>query len=80
MIAASITKALGGRWYSTFGLMQCVTHNDGMTPSLKVSDNPRRAGGIDVHCFAGCDFRNVRDEFRRRGRAGFKGQGRGDAR
>jgi hypothetical protein len=66
MDARAKTTALGGRWQGSFGLCRCPSHEDG-TPSLKVSDDPRKADGIDVHCFAGCDWRDVKTELLRQG-------------
>jgi hypothetical protein len=39
--------------------MRCPAHDD-LRPSLKVSDCDRKTDGIDVHCFAGCDWRDVK--------------------
>jgi putative DNA primase/helicase len=64
MDARAITKALGGKWAGRYGLAHCPVHADS-TPSLKISDSTHR--GIDVHCFAGCDWRNVKTELRRQG-------------
>jgi hypothetical protein len=59
MDARGITKALGGRWAGRYGLARCLVHSD-REPSLKVSDDPRKNDGVDVHCFAGCDWRDVK--------------------
>jgi putative DNA primase/helicase len=64
MDARAITKALGGKWAGRYGLARCPVHADS-TPSLKISDSTHR--GIDVHCFAGCDWRDVKNELRRQG-------------
>jgi putative DNA primase/helicase len=64
MDARAITKALGGKWAGRYGLAHCPVHADS-TPSLKISDSTHR--GIDVHCFAGCDWRDVKNELRRQG-------------
>jgi hypothetical protein len=65
MDARAITKVLGGRWQQgRYGLCRCPTHADS-TPSLKISDSDHR--GIDVHCFAGCDWKDIKNELRRRG-------------
>lgn len=42
-----------------YGVARCPAHED-REPSLKISDDPRKADGIDVHCFAGCDWRDVK--------------------
>jgi hypothetical protein len=57
--ARAITKALGGKWAGRFGLARCPVHAD-RDPSLKVKDDPRKDDGTDVHCFAGCDWRDVK--------------------
>lgn len=62
MIARNVVKALGGRWHGSYGMALCPTHNDGKTPALKVSD--AHDGGVIVHCFAGCDWRDVKAELR----------------
>ena len=67
MTARDLTKALRGHWHGTYGLCLCPCHDDGKTPALKVSDDPRKDDGIDLHCFAGCDWRDVKTELRRRG-------------
>lgn len=46
----------GGRWFGHYGLMKCPCHDD-HRPSLNVSDEE---SGIRVHCFAGCNWRDVR--------------------
>src|SRR5262245_47859167 len=64
MSALAITKALGGRWYGTYGMVCCPAHDD-RAPSCKVMDDPGRSDGIDVHCFAGCDWRDIKAKLRR---------------
>ena len=66
MDARAVTKALGGKWQGSFGLCRCPVHAD-RTPSLKVSNDERKSDGIDVHCFAGCDWRHVKAELNRQG-------------
>jgi putative DNA primase/helicase len=63
-IAQQITQQLGGTWHGTYGMVCCPTHND-RTPSLSVSISDE--GGLRVRCFAGCDWRDVKDELRRLG-------------
>ena len=60
----AITKALGGKWAGRYGLARCPVHADS-NPSLKISDCDRR--GIDVHCFTGCDWKDIKNELRRQG-------------
>jgi hypothetical protein len=66
MDARAITKALGGKWAGRHGLACCPVHAD-KTPSLKVRDDARKEDGIDVHCFAGCDWKDIKDTFRKQG-------------
>ena len=67
MTARSLTTALAGRWTGSYGLCFCPAHDDGKTPALKVSDDDRKSDGIDLHCFGGCGWRDVKNELRRRG-------------
>ena len=64
MDARAITEALGGKWQGRYGLCRCPAHADS-NPSLKISDSDTR--GIDVHCFAGCDWKDIKNELRRQG-------------
>ena len=66
MDARAITVALRGKWQGRYGLCRCPAHAD-RTPSLKVSDDPRKSDGIDLHCFAGCDWQDVKAELHRQG-------------
>ncbi len=65
--ARHITAALRGQWHGAYGMAKCPTHPDGRTPALKISDDPRKSDGIDVHCFGGCDWRDVKHEMVRSG-------------
>jgi len=66
MDARALTIALGGRWCSRYGLAACPTHDD-RSPSLKIKDDPRKSDGIDLHCFAGCRWQDVKAELQQRG-------------
>ena len=66
MDARSLTKALGGRWYGRYGMACCPVHDD-RKPSLSIRDGERR---LIVNCFAGCDWQDVKAEFRRLGLPG----------
>ncbi len=66
MDARGITVALGGRWQGQYGLCRCPVHAD-RTPSLKVTDDERKSDGVDVHCFAGCRWEDVKAELVRQG-------------
>jgi putative DNA primase/helicase len=59
-IASEIVRTLGGR----NGVCRCPTHDD-KRPSLSVKDDEN--GDVLVHCFAGCDYRDIKDELRHRG-------------
>ncbi len=61
--AREIVKRLGGHWCGRYGMARCPAHKD-RTPSLKVSVGPN--GDVVVHCFAGCDWRDVKDALRQR--------------
>ena len=62
--AQEITKRLGGYWRGRHGMTKCPCHRD-RTPSLKVTDG--LIGEPVFHCFAGCDWRDVKDTLRRDG-------------
>jgi hypothetical protein len=64
--ARAITAALGGKWAGQYGLACCPVHGD-RTASLKIKDDPRKSDGIDVHCFAGCDWQHVKADLARDG-------------
>ena len=66
MRARAVVKALGGRWAGRYGMARCPAHKD-RTPSLKVSDPPAGSDEPIFHCFAGCDWREVKDALRRDG-------------
>jgi putative DNA primase/helicase len=53
-----VTKALGGRWCGSYGLARCPAHDD-REPSLKIRDDARKLDGLDLHCFAGCDWQDA---------------------
>src|SRR5262245_25961774 len=64
--ARGIVKALGGMWTGSYGLARCPAHDD-HKPSLKIKDDPNKRDGIDLICFAGCDWRDVKAELQRQG-------------
>lgn len=53
--AQRIVESLGGRWRGDHGMCRCPAHEDRM-PSLSVS---RKQGKVLVHCFGGCEQRDV---------------------
>src|SRR6185437_8799135 len=59
-------KSLGGRWQGGYGVCRCPSHAD-KTPSLKASDDKNKRNGIDLHCFAGCDWKDIKGELQRQG-------------
>lgn len=63
---AEITRALGGRWHGRYGMACCPCHDD-RTPSLKIKDDESKCDGVDVVCFAGCDWRDVKADLVRQG-------------
>ena len=65
--ARQITAALRGRWCGEYGMAKCPTHPDGRTPALKISDDPRKADGVDLHCFGGCAWQDVKSDLARAG-------------
>jgi putative DNA primase/helicase len=62
MTAADLTRMLGGRWHGRYGTARCVIHDD-RNPSLSIFEGDR---GPTWKCFAGCDWRDIREELRRR--------------
>ena len=58
--AQNIVQALGGRG----SVCRCPAHFD-KNPSLSVTDTDD--GDVVVHCFAGCDYRTIKDELRHLG-------------
>jgi putative DNA primase/helicase len=63
MNARAITKALSGRWCGSYGIARCPAHDD-REPSLKIRDDARKRDGIDLVCFAGCDWRDIKAELK----------------
>ncbi len=61
MNAQDLTKALGGRWTGASGVARCPAHDD-REPSLSIRDGAD--GEPVVNCFAGCDWRDVKDALR----------------
>ena len=61
--AIELTRLLRGRWHGRYGIARCPVHED-HSPSLSITDG---WNGPAVKCFAGCDWRDVCAELRRRG-------------
>ncbi len=73
MKAQNMTKVLGGHWHGSYGTARCPAHGD-HEPSLSL-----RAGGDGepvFNCFAGCDWRDIKDVLRARGLLPERGNGR----
>jgi hypothetical protein len=62
--ARAIIKSLGGMWCGSYGLARCPVHDD-RKPSLKIKDDKTKRDGIDLICFAGCDWRDIKAELER---------------
>ena len=72
MNAQEITKALGGHWHGSYGTARCPAHDD-HEPSLSIRN------GVDgeplFNCFAGCDWRDIKDVLRADGLLPERGPG-----
>jgi hypothetical protein len=66
MNARTIVKSMHGMWVGTYGLVRCPCHND-RKPSLKIRDDKTKRDGIDLICFAGCDWKDVKVALQRQG-------------
>ena len=64
MSAREITRSLKGQWHGSYGMVRCVAHDDGKEPGLKVWDYNN---DVFTHCFAGCDWKDIKAELRRQG-------------
>lgn len=71
--AATIARAFGGRhigggaWLARCPLPSHGKGRGDRNPSVKISDNPGKRDGIDVVCFGGCDWQNIKAEYVRLG-------------
>ncbi len=64
VLARNLIQALGGRWHGSYGTCRCPAHDD-REPSLSIRDG---ADGEPMFtCFAGCDWRDIKDVLRARG-------------
>ena len=57
MRAEQLTRMLGGRWHGQYGTARCPAHDD-RNPSLSIRDG--EAGALRLHCFTGCQYRDIR--------------------
>ena len=60
--AATLTKALRGKWHGRYGLAYCPAHHNTHTPALSLANGD--GGRLLAHCFAGCDFAAIIDSLR----------------
>lgn len=65
MNARELVTALRGRWYTTYGLARCPSHDDGNTPALSITDGDK--GKLLLKCFGGCEFPRITSALRARG-------------
>lgn len=65
--AQSLTMALGGRWYRSYGVACCPAHGD-TRPSLTLADADD--GRLLLNCKAGCGFLSILDAIKGRGLLG----------
>lgn len=56
MRAEALTRQLGGRWHESYGMARCPAHEDA-NPSLSLRDGD--GDRLLLHCFAGCDYRDI---------------------
>lgn len=64
VLALEITHTLKGKWHGSYGSCRCPVHDD-KQPSMTVRG--RGDDDVIVHCFAGCDWRDIKAELRLRG-------------
>lgn len=58
LVAGDLAEALGGRKTGNGWLARCPAHDD-RTPSLTIGQG--RDGQVLLHCFAGCDYKEIID-------------------
>lgn len=63
--AETLTRALGGTWYRTYGVACCPAHENRNTPALSLADGEN--GRLLAKCHGGCDFRSIMAALRARG-------------
>ncbi len=77
MNARELTTALKGRWNGSSGTARCPAHDD-REPSLSIRDGVE--GEPVFNCFAGCDWRAVKDALRADGLLSKRDRGRAPGR
>lgn len=60
--AATLTRALRGKWFGRYGLAYCPAHPNTRTPALSLANGD--GGRLLAHCHAGCDFAAIMDSLR----------------
>jgi len=60
--AATLTRALGGKWHGRYGLAFCPAHDNRRTPALSLADGAE--GRLLATCHAGCTFLAIMDALR----------------
>ncbi|MEX5578276.1 toprim domain-containing protein [Pseudophaeobacter sp. A-200-2] len=74
--ARTICEALGGRWYGSYGVTFCPSHQNTRTPALSISN--ASDGRLLCTCGNGCDFLSeILPALQDRGLAAGDGDGRG---
>jgi|TARA_R110002012_G_scaffold25291_1_gene84016 putative DNA primase/helicase len=63
--AKHVVEALRGKWVGSPSMCCCPAHDD-KNPSLSVYDADNK-DGFAVHCFAGCDWKDIKDSLKARG-------------
>jgi len=64
-LAKSITKALGGDWRGSYGLVPGLGHSDN-DRSMKIAQHPDNPNDVVLHSFAGDGWRSFKDYLRSR--------------
>jgi len=60
--AATLTKALRGKWHGRYGLAYCPGHRNTRTPALSLANGD--GGQLLAYCHAGCDFTAIMGSLR----------------
>jgi len=65
VVAAELTRALGGRWNGHSGQAFCPAHPNYRTPALSIAVG--HTDSLLLHCFAGCGFVEILQAIKARG-------------
>ena len=60
--AATLTKALRGKWHGRYGMAYCPSHRNTRTPALSLANGDD--GQLLAYCHAGCDFTAIMGSLR----------------